>query len=440
MLIELSVANYRCFRERVTLSMEAEPRISERDKSVDERNLVDRPEGTLLRVVGVYGANASGKSNLLGAMKTLRRLVLDSAREGQAGDRLPIDPFRLDAESRNAPSELEAVFSRDGAQYRYGIEATPDRVEREWLLTWTPGDDDERLLFSREGDRYETGEGWRHDPSLEKKTRAEALHVSVAAAFNHPQAMTVLHWFRRLRIIDSASENKDSSTTAALLGHSMYENRIRRFIAGLDFGIDELRVREWDTSAFDRLYPGFPGLDQPKAVQLENLGKLLGRATREVVVVRSGMEFDLRRDESAGTVKAIELAGPLIEALTHGYVVVIDELDSRLHTLLAKKIVELFQDPEVNHRDSQLVFASHDTNLLTRALLRRDQLWFVEKSRKTQASDLYSLAELRLETGKGVRNDARYEADYLQGKYGAIPFFGSLEAMLSDPVEDEDED
>lgn len=116
----------------------------------------------------------------------------------------------------------------------------------------------------------------------------------------------------------------------------------------------------------------------------------------------------------------------------------IDEFDARLHTLLAKQLVELFQDPATNPHDAQLVFTSHDTNLLTRTLLRRDQLWFVEKSKKTHASDLYSLAEFRLDDGKAVRNDARYEQDYLQGKYGAIPCFGNLKALLADTLGDKD--
>jgi hypothetical protein len=156
------------------------------------------------------------------------------------------------------------------------------------------------------------------------------------------------------------------------------------------------------------------------------------------VAIRQGIPFDLATDESAGTVKAVALAGPIIEALAHGSTLVIDEFDARLHTLLAKQLVELFQDPLTNPHDAQLIFTSHDTNLLTRTLLRRDQLWFVEKSHKTHASDLYSLAEFRLEDGSRIRNDARYEVDYLQGKYGAIPFFGNLKAQLGEALTETD--
>lgn len=428
MLVEFSVANHRCFRELVTLSMEAEPHLSERDKTVDERNIAHTPQGDFLRVVGIYGANASGKSNLLGSMQTLRSLVLNSAREGQAGDTLPVDPFRLDPDTADAPSEFEFVFTHDDMQFRYGLAATRERVEREWLFTQV-GDEDEQLGFERERDSYVAGPGWQRDESLESKTRAEALHLSVSAAFNHPRAMTILGWFRRLRLMDGETSG---SETKKLLGHEAYSETIRSLMRRLDFGIDELRIvdiKPKDASLYKNIFDAI-GTVAPldKSLGLwENVAKEL---KQEVVAVRNGVEFNLRRDESAGTIKAFDLAGPLVEALANGAVVIIDEFDARLHTLLAKQLVELFQDPSTNPHDAQLVFASHDTNLLTRTLLRRDQFWFVEKSRKTHASCLYSLAELRLEDGRGVRNDARYEADYLRGKYGAIPFFGSLEGLL----------
>jgi energy-coupling factor transporter ATP-binding protein EcfA2 len=434
MLVELSVANYRCFRDRVTLSLEAEPRISERDKAVDERNIAHTPEGDLLRVVGIYGANASGKSNLLRALSAMRSMVLDSAREGQAGDRLPVDPFRLDEGSVRAPTELEVVFVFGGVQYRYGLAATVERVEREWMFVRTDGDDEQRW-FERDRTSYEVGPGWQQDASLEQKTRAEALHLSVAAAFNHPQATSLLDWFRRLRIMTGIGEPVRTSTpTARLLMDENHGEAIRALIRRLDFGIDDLKVTR------DPLLRARVESLMNSVFTDAEWSKLEAAAPphQMVVTIRNGVEFDMNRDESAGTAKAFELAGPIVEALAGGDVVVIDELDARLHTLLAKQIVELFQDPATNPHDAQLVFASHDTNLLTRTLLRRDQLWFVEKSRKTHSSDLYSLAELRFEDGKGVRNDARYEADYLQGRYGAIPFFGNLHAILGEALKKEE--
>lgn len=426
MLVELTIANHRCFRERVTLSLEAEPRLSERDKTVDARNIASTPHGDLLRVVGIYGANASGKSHLLRSLLGLRTLVLDSAREGQAGDPLPVDPFRLDPALARAPSELEVVIVEDGVQYRYGLAATRDRVEREWLLSCAADDPDEQRLFEREGDAYEVGPGWQRDLGLEQKTRPDALHLSVAAAWNHPQAVRVLTWFRRLQIIDGLDAEGLANHTAHLLDDDAYGMAIRAVMRRFDFDIDDLRVVEPGRHVLSVMRQS-PGLERYR-VELER------SLPPRVLAIRGGVEFDLVHDESAGTAKAFELAGPLVQALASGGVLVVDELDARLHTLLAKQIVELFQDPVTNPHDAQLVFASHDTNLLTRTLLRRDQLWFVEKSRKTRGSDLYSLAELRFEDGKGVRNDARYEADYLNGRYGAIPFFGNLHAILGEAL------
>lgn len=431
MLIELSVANFRSFRERVTLSLEAEPRISERDKAVDERNVAHTPDGDLLRVVGIYGANASGKSNLITALATLRTLVLNSAREGQMGDELPAAPFRLDAESVAAPSEIEVVFTHDDLQVRYGAAFTSKQIEREWLFVRPTDAEEEERWFERTRDTFETGGAWVRDPGLEQKTRDEALHISAAAAWKHAQAQQILSWFNSsIRVLNGAEGNIGPDTTLKLLNNETHKQTICALICRLDFGIDNLRTED---DPLDVLVLNFID-SMPLPSGWTKIKQK--RASQRLVTVRQGIPFDLIRDESAGTVKAVALAGPIVEALAHGGILVIDEFDARLHTLLAKQLVELFQDPSTNPHDAQLVFTSHDTNLLTRTLLRRDQLWFVEKSHKTHASDLYSLAEFRLEDGSRVRNDARYEVDYLQGKYGAIPFFGNLKALLGEALTD----
>lgn len=407
MLIEFSVANFRSFRDRVTLSLEAEPRISERDKSVDERNVAHTDHGDLLRVVGIYGANASGKSNLVIALSTFRDLVLNSAREGQSGDRLPAAPFRLDSDSLTSSSEFEVVFTNDGTQFRYGTAFTGTRIEREWLFVRLIEADTEERWFERTENTFETGGAWIRDPSIEQRTRPEALHISAAAAWNHTQARKILLWFfSNLSLLNGHLEN-NQGLTISMLDHPVQGEVIRALIRRLDFGLDDLQLLAKD------------------------------RKTQRLMAIRQGIPFDLVTDESAGTNKAVALAGPIVSVLGHGGTLVIDEFDARLHTLLAKQLVELFQDPTTNPHDAQLVFASHDTNLLTRTLLRRDQLWFVEKSHKTHASDLYSLAEIRLDDGKAIRNDARYETDYLQGKYGAIPFFGNLKALLGEALKPE---
>ena len=431
MLIEFSVANFRSFRDRVTLSLEAEPRISERDKTVDERNVAHTPDGDLLRVVGIYGANAGGKSNLVTALATFRDLVLNSAREGQSGDLLPAAPFRLDADTLAAPSEFEVVFTQGDTQFRYGTAFTTERVEREWLFARPAGADAEERWFERTQDSFEAGRAWIRDAGIEQKTRAEALHLSVAAAWNQPQAEGLLRWFKDALLIVNSSRDDNRGITLHLLDSPRTKDLICDLIRRLDFGIDDLQTRDADattTLRFNRLLDALNEDAQELKIELKR------RPPQRILAIRRGVAFDLATDESAGTNKAVALAGPIVGTLARGGVLVIDEFDARLHTLLAKQLVELFQDPATNPHDAQLVFTSHDTNLLTRTLLRRDQLWFVEKSHKTHASDLYSLAEIRLDDGKAIRNDARYESDYLQGRYGAIPFFGNLKALLGEAL------
>jgi len=436
MLIELSVANFRSFRERVTLSLEAEPRISERDKAVDDRNVAHTQGGDLLRVVGIYGANASGKSNLITALATLRNLVLNSAREGQMGDELPAAPFRLDPETLKAPSEIEVVFVQDGLQVRYGAAFTTTRIEREWLFVRPENAEEEERWFERTQDTFETSGAWVRDPGLEQKTRDEALHISAAAAWKHAQAQQILGWFKdALSVLNGVHGNVDSNTTIRLLDEDAHRQTICGLIRRLDFGIDDLQVADPEGLELVQWFGVGPDFRVgSKPLSPNDIPIVRIKPPKRLVAVRQGIAFDLATDESAGTVKAVALAGPIVHALARGGILVIDEFDARLHTLLAKQLVELFQDPLTNPHDAQLVFTSHDTNLLTRTLLRRDQLWFVEKSHKTHASDLYSLAEFRLEDGSRIRNDARYEVDYLQGKYGAIPFFGNLKAQLGEAL------
>lgn len=430
MLIELSVANYRSFKERVTLSMEAESRLHERDRAVDERNIASTPHGDILRVAGVYGANASGKSNLVRAISTLRWLVLDSAREGTPP---PADPFRLDDTSRTEPTEIEVVYGDESRQVRYGAAFTRERISHEWLFIKPLDADEEVRWFERrhdpatDSDIYETGGEWSRNEAFEAATAKESLHLSIMSKLKNPQAKAIRDWFRDLQVLNGLSDGAILRQTTRLLDGPQRE-AIVGLVKSLDVCIDDLHVVE---------------LDEESKVETERMrtalaavlpGVTFGDTVEKRITTRHRTHpFELA-DESAGTVRAIALAGPIIEALATGRTVVVDEFDARLHTLLAKKLVELFQDPELNHHNAQLIFASHDTNLLTRTLLRRDQLWFVEKSRKTQASDLYSLAELRYPDGKKVRNDASYEDDYLAGRYGAIPFFGGLKAFLHEAL------
>lgn len=414
MLVELTLRNYRSFLDRFTWSLEPETRLAERDDAVNEANLHHEPGGDLLKVSALYGANASGKSNLLRALTDLRQHVLGSASEAQAGDGFHWRPFRLSTDPE--PIELEVVAVRDGMTFRYGVLATPKAVQEEWLYLRAPESAEESLAFYRRGKAYETGPAWPRDGALEARTRPDALHLSVAAQFNHEVAEPILGWFRAIHNVGSATAS-GFSHTAKLLDDPKAGEAIRALVRKADLGIVDLQARVDPVQSTHAPRPLFTHRFQDEQ----------GTIRREI--------FEAE-DESAGTVKLAAFAGPVIEALHRGSLLVVDEIDARLHTLLTMEVIRLFQDPVSNPHGAQLLFATHDTNLLTRSLLRRDQIWFTEKNRSTGATDLYSLAEVKLPDGRSVRNDRNYERDYLQGRYGAVPFFGNLRALVGLALDD----
>lgn len=424
MLIEFTVSNFRSFRDPATLSM-LSTHLASKSEEVNRRVRFAMPDGReLLRSAVVYGANASGKSNLLEALYLFRAVVLNSAREGQRGDRVPVAPFRLDEDSPTRPTLFEAVFMAAGTQYRYGFEATPERIVREWL--YHRPEKRERELFAREDQDVRFSGVFKEGEGLVTKTRKNALFLSVVAQFNGPLATRLLDWFEgQLRVVTKMHEPNGD-------GHSMREftasclrdpalavlgERVLNLLRTADLGIDSFDVEERDYIA--ALPRGMPE-------ELQQVIKRYGPPTWTSVRTRHGVEdakgtrvgsidFDLDIEESDGTRKFFALAGPVVDCLIGGRVLAIDELDARLHPLLTRALVGLFHDPEANTKNAQLVFATHDVLLLEPDTFRRDQVWFAEKGR-SGATRLSALAEFN-----GVRDDEAYRLAYLRGKYGAVP-------------------
>jgi AAA15 family ATPase/GTPase len=428
MLIEFTVGNFKSFRDRVTFSMVA-TNTRAKDKRVDEENVV-RAGGdlALLRSAVVYGANASGKSNLGAALAFMRRFVLNSSKDTQADEPIAVEPFVLSDRTKDAPSYFELVFLLDGRRFRYGFELTADRVITEWLHH-VPGVREVRL-FSRDEALIKLAEAFKEGRGLEKLTRRNALFLSVVAQFNGSTAQQILSWFGRFDIITGLEDHECRSYTLDCLDNNRYHEDIARLVKTLDLGIDELNVRAIPIDEFP-----FP-VEMPEALKslmIEQIDRVHRVTTvhrtydeqgRQTGVVR----FSLDGQESEGTKKLFSFAGPLIHALKTGRVLFIDEFDARLHPLVTRSLVGLFNSRETNPHNSQLIFTTHDTNLLTNRLFRRDQIWFTEKDRQG-STRLYSLIEYK------VRNDASFESDYIRGKYGAIPFVGDLGRLIGETSE-----
>lgn len=424
MLIEFSIGNYRSFKEKVTFSMVA-ANIVAKNKSLDENNVftVD-DELRLLKSAAIYGANASGKSNLAKALSFMKWFMVNSSKETQSTEKIGVERFRLSIETETKPSFFEIVFLLNRQKFRYGFEANRDKVISEWLF-YVPKKR-ETKLFERTLNKITFSKTYKAD-GIEEKTRHNALFLSVSAQFNVKVAEKILDWLtEKLNVVFGIDDSKYASYTVNCLLENKNRDEIVKLIKKLDLGIGDIKVEQTEFTV-DHLPDGLP--DELKKLIFESSR---GKATSiQTVHQKFDSEekylaselFDFETQESEGTQKVFALAGPLVDTLRNGKVLVIDEFDARLHPLISRTIVELFNSNETNPSKAQLVLMTHDTNLLSNKLFRRDQIWFTEKNRYG-ATDLYSLVEYQ------VRNDASFESDYIKGKYGAIPFIGNLSHII----------
>ncbi|MFH1633412.1 MAG: ATP-binding protein [Chloroflexota bacterium] len=431
MLIEFTIGNYRSFYAPMTLSMQA-TRLRDHE-SIDEQNIFQVGKLSLLRSASVYGANASGKSNLVRAMMFMRHFVLDSATKFQVGEPIDVQRFALNAAAHKEPASFQIVFWLNGTRYRYGFELDEKRVHAEWLYRTLKR---EARLFVRAGNDFNLSELLKKEaPGLEARTRENALFLSVLAQFNSPTAIALLEWFRtKFRGISGLDDDTYGGYTLHRFEtDETFRQRVRGLMRLADVGITDLSITKLP----------FDNADVPEGVRniLRQIAKEVGKPEDELSLARietlhplfegklqiGQAPFELG-EESEGTQKFFYLLGPLLDALENGNILMIDELEARLHPKLTRELVRMFNSPQTNPHNAQLIFATHDAGLLGEYLLRRDQIWFTEKNRYG-ATELYSLAEMK------ERNDASFEKNYLLGRYGAIPYISGLRAFLEQELQ-----
>jgi len=419
MLIELNVANFRSFLDTQTFSL-----VKSRGEELAETNTFEAGgvnQFRLLRSAAVYGPNAGGKSNLLLALRTMERIVLESATSMQRGDKLPVTPFRLSRETRDQPSEFEVSFLVDGVRYQYGFATTPDRVHEEWLLAYPKGR--AQRWFSRAWDAEAQQYDWDLGSNLtgekqlwQKSTRGNALFLSTAVQLNSEQLQPVFDWFKStLRVSNVGGWGPSFS---ALQCENNHKKEVMDFLRAADLNIDDVLV---ESKPFDR--EALPE-DMPESLREVIAGDLEGKKVINIRTVRKGADdepvvFDFE-EESDGTQQLFSFAGPWLDSLANGYVLFIDELHNSLHPSLVKFLVQLFHDPETNPHNAQLIFTTHETSILNQEVFRRDQIWFCEKN-KHQATELFPLTDFSPRKGR-----ENLEAAYLSGRYGALPFVRPL--------------
>jgi AAA15 family ATPase/GTPase len=430
MLIEFSVGNYKSFKEIVTFSMAAST-ITAKDKEIDEKNVFSiDDELSLLKSASVYGANASGKSNLATAFSFMKNFVLNSSKETQVAEEIDVEEFRLSADTVGEPSFFQIVFLLDGNKFRYGFEVNKQRVVSEWLF-YVPNTR-EAKLFVRELDDISLSKAFKEGRGIKNKTRENALFLSVVAQFNGEIAQKILLGFsKKFNVISGLEDTGYLHYTIRSFDTNQYKDDILRLVKKLDLGIDDILVEKTrlTTESFPKEIPEELSkliLNSPEAALMAI--RTVHRKYDAEGNLTSPEIFDMDSHESEGTKKLFALAGPLVDTLKNGKVLLIDELDARLHPLITNAIIELFNSNETNPHNAQLIFITHDTNLLSNKIFRRDQIWFAEKD-KQGATHLYSLVEYKI---RRIWNNASFESDYIHGKYGAIPFIGDLRRVIAE--------
>ncbi|WP_291108172.1 AAA family ATPase [Flavobacterium sp. UBA6195] len=430
MLLQFSIKNFRTFKEKTSLSLIA----SNYDKDTRENDNVyyDEKFGLrLLKSVVIYGSNASGKSKLLEAITFMKQYVINSSKEGQKGDEIDVKPFKLNIETENEPSEFEVIFIKDNILYRYGFEATKEKVISEWLFYKPKTKEIE--LFYRENNKFDT-----HERSFSKgKTvvkeglvRDNALLISVAAQFNDKTAISVIDWFKKLKVISGLNETSYQGFTMGKTEDLTYKSKILDLLKAADLGIQDINLQRLDIDKLPK--------DMPKEIK-DKIIKEVNEKKAEFIsdVLTTHKKYDskmkpidnvilsLEDDESSGTRKFFALTGPILDVIENGHILVVDELDSKLHPNLVCKIVSLFNSRKLNKKNAQLIFNTHDTNLLSSGLFRRDQIWFTDKNKFGEAK-LYSLSDFKSDE---VRKTESFEENYIRGKYGAVPYLGFFENL-----------
>ena len=433
MLIEFSVANYKSIKDKVTLSMVAS---SEKEHPENIFEVKDK-KIKLLKSVAIYGANASGKSNLIEALNFMSFFVIRSATKFQKGDKIPVEPFRFDFEYLTKPSEFEIAFIKDNERYIYGFTADNQMIHEEWLTatrTTKP-----RGLFRREIDssneiNIHFGKSWIGEgKSLKEHTRENALFLSVAMQYNNMTVKPVFEWFmnnlgmlapERLETKQFIEELALDYTMRVCQNDEEMKSKAAEMLRNADVGIVDFEI-----------------IELPFAIKLKNNGKNIQGPISETEIIHDIKSIYLHRkvrtrhkisldndvfdidffldNESDGTRQFFSLIGPWLYTLRNGSCLVIDELDTSLHPLLTRYLIKLVHERKINHTNPQLIFTTHDCGLLDSDLFRRDQIWFTEKN-ETGATDLFSLWDY-----KNVRKE-NYRKNYLHGKYGAIPFIGEF--------------
>ena len=420
MLLRFAVENHRSIRERQELSFAAST-LKDRDDGLIPCDAVK--SGAVVPAAVIYGANASGKTTMVNALETMQWMVLWSHVKGGPGSGVPRQKFMLDQDWAEKPSSFEIDFVLEGARYHYGFEVTDRAFSSEWLYESPRAHS--RKLFERQEQQFEFGRGLKgQNQSIARLARPNSLFLSAAAQNGHELLTRIYEYFQYMIFTGTHSKSYIQMSTPIEsetidLEYADIDDRVIDFLNSFDTGIYGFRrkltlLSKREGSSFRtlidegndkfRVPPDFATGDARKTEELELAHR--GKDGKEEY-----FPLDL---ESSGTLRMLAILGKVFMALDEGVPVIVDELDLSLHTAASEAVLRLFCSRELNPNGAQILATTHDTNLMKSDVLRRDQLWFAEKS-KDGGTEIYPLTDFR------TRKDDNIELGYRQGRYGAVP-------------------
>ncbi|MBX2078833.1 ATP-binding protein [Campylobacter peloridis] len=426
MLIEFRVENFLSIQDEQVLSM-----VASSDNTFLNSHIGNDEKLKLLKSSVIYGANASGKSNIIKALQAMKTIVISSAKK-QRGDKLPITPFLLGNEN-DKPTKFEIIFIQNGIRYQYGFILTSEKILEEWLLIFGESNRAQKWferIYNEKEEKYNYSFGAKFIGSKQlwaENTRDNALFLSVAIQLNNEQLKPVFDFFLKyIRV--NYMDNWSSVSKATMNILKQDKQKIVNYLKQADLDIEDIIVEEKELDKTSLIQENIPQeIKQMIQADLEKGVILTKTDIKTMHTNQQGKQilFDMLALESQGTQKFFGLIGSWIEALELGYIVVVDELNTHLHPLMTKFLVNLFHNENLNKSNAQLIFTTHDTSILNQEVFRRDQIWFCEKQNK--ATKLYPLSDFKVRKDK-----TNLESDYLLGRFGALPYFKEILSSWSD--------
>lgn len=429
MLIQFNFKNFKSFRDETSLDMSA-TKITEH-----EEHVADIANDKLLKVAAIYGANASGKSNVYAAFEYMSYYVEESFKFGEenesrrrdGNDYLKVTPFLFDESSREEETVFEVFYidnlENSGKTYQYGFALLGNEVVEEWMYSKakTARGKYRTIFYRKKGEELEmNGFAKNHVDNIKASLNKESLIVSLGSKLRIAKLKRVRDWFLKNEVIDFGNP-AENFFRSRILPDEFVESRdvqknVVQYFASFDETIQDFNVEE---------LPQEDEKDTGKSYRIDAIHKMADSEKMAALPLKQ---------ESSGTLKMFALYPSIKEVLDNGGTLFVDELNSRLHPLLLRNIILTFLSPKINTRNAQLVFTTHDILQFSNELLRRDEIWMVNKNRNG-VSELYSLAEFRDGDGNKVRRDEALAKKYLTGSYGAIPALKPID-MLAERSED----